>query len=249
MSAGSPAPAQGVTIVTGAERPGSIGAAVARHLARDGQPLLLTAAPSAPPDADGGASVRAAATTPEQVAVLSVDLAASDAASRVLQAARERGPVTALVGCAAVSDRDGLDGLTAAGLDAAWAVNARAHALLAANLVRELPAGARGRVVLFTSGQGVGAMPDELAYATSKGALEAFVQSFAPVAAARRTTVNAVDPGPVDSGWMQPADRAAATRPDGQVAGPDAVVPLVAFLLSDTADPVTGQIVRARGGV
>jgi 3-oxoacyl-[acyl-carrier protein] reductase len=193
--------------------------------------------------------VRAAASDPDTVEVRTVDLAGSEAAAALLDAARERGPVTALVGCAALSERDGLDALDAAGMDAAWAVNVRTHALLAAGLVRDLPTGTPGRVLLFTSGQGLAAMPDELAYATSKGALEAFVTSFAPIAATRRTTVNAIDPGPVDTGWMDASDRAAATRPDGRVAGPESVVPLAAFLLSDAADQVTGQIVRARGGL
>ena len=241
----------GVTIVTGADRPGSIGAAIGRALAAQGRSLLLTLAPDAPQDADAdaGASVRAAAPDPSRVTVLAQDLADADAAGRVLAAAREIGPVTALVGCAAVSERDGLDGLNAAGLDAAWAVNVRAHALLAAALVRATPDGAAGRIVLFTSGQGVGAMPEELAYATSKGALEAFVTSFAPAAAARGTTINAIDPGPVDTGWMGEGDRAAAVRPDGTVAGPASVVPLVTFLLSEAAHQVTGQVLRSRGGL
>jgi 3-oxoacyl-[acyl-carrier protein] reductase len=241
-------PGAGVTVVTGADRPGSIGAAIARRLAAEGRALLLTRAPDAPEDADGGAGVRAAAVDPSRVAVVAADLADAASVERVLAAAREAGPVTALVGCAAVSERDGLDGLSAEGLDAAWAVNARAHALLAAGLVRGLPAGTPGRIVLFTSGQGIGAMPDELAYATSKGALEAFVTSFAPAAAARGATINAIDPGPVDTGWMDDAARAAAIRPDGRVAGPEAALPLVTFLLSDAAHQVTGQVLRARGG-
>ena len=235
--------------MTGAERPRSIGAAIARRPAAGGRRLLLTAAPTPPSDADGGASVRAAAAEPESVEVRTIDLAGSDAATALLEAAREHGPVTALVGCAAISERDGLDALDAAKMDAAWRVNVRTHALLATGLVRGLPAGTAGRVLLFSSGQGLGAMPDELAYATSKGALEAFVTSFAPIAAARRATVNAIDPGPVDTGWMDDDDRAAATRADGRVAGPEAVVPLAIFLLSDAADQVTGQIVRARGGM
>ena len=45
-------------------------------------------------------------------------------------------------------------------------------------------------------------MPDELAYGATKGAMEAFTRSLAPAVAAKGITVNAVDPGPTDSGWI-----------------------------------------------
>ncbi len=54
----------------------------------------------------------------------------------------------------------------------------------------------------MTSGQGQGPMPGELAYAATKGAVEAFTTSVAPTLAARGITINAVNPGPTDTGWM-----------------------------------------------
>ena len=45
-------------------------------------------------------------------------------------------------------------------------------------------------------------MPDELAYVATKGAIEAFTKSVAPVAMEKGITVNAVDPGPTNTGWI-----------------------------------------------
>ena len=45
-------------------------------------------------------------------------------------------------------------------------------------------------------------MPDELAYAATKGAIEAFTKSVAPVAMEKGITVNAVDPGSTNTGWI-----------------------------------------------
>lgn len=48
-----------------------------------------------------------------------------------------------------------------------------------------------GSIINLTSGQSVGPMPDELAYAATKGAIEAFTKSVAPVAMEKGITVNA----------------------------------------------------------
>ena len=67
-------------------------------------------------------------------------------------------------------------------------------------------------MVLFTSGQHLGPMASELPYAISKGAVHQMTWSLADALAEREITVNAINPGPVDTGWASDADREAITQ-------------------------------------
>ena len=69
-------------------------------------------------------------------------------------------------------------------------------------------AGRPGRIVNLVSGQFLGPMPGELAYTASKGALEAFTRQLAAEVAHLGITVNAVGPGPNDTGWIDDDIRA-----------------------------------------
>ena len=117
-----------------------------------------------------------------------------------MDAVTERiGHPSVLVNNAAHSTRDGFEALDAATIDAHYAVNVRAPMLLSVLLAR---AGRPGRIVNLVSGQFLGPMPGELAYTASKGALEAFTRQLAAEVAHLGITVNAVGPGPNDTGWI-----------------------------------------------
>jgi len=122
--------------------------------------------------------------------------------------------------------------------------------LLAVEFARRFAAGEGGRIINITSGQGLGPMPDELAYAATKGAIEAFTRSLAPAVAAKGITVNAVDPGPTDSGWITPRlrDVLLPRFPMGRLGTPTDAARLVAWLASPDAGWVTGQVIHSRGG-
>ena len=113
-----------------------------------------------------------------------------------------------LVNNAAHSVNGGYAEMDAATLDAHYAVNVRAPVLLSCELARRHPHGEPGRIVCLTSGQSLGPMLGELPYATTKAALEMFVRQLAPEVMALGITVNAVNPGVTDTGWVTDAIRA-----------------------------------------
>jgi 3-oxoacyl-[acyl-carrier protein] reductase len=180
-----------------------------------------------------------------------MDLSLPDSARLLLDAAEERlGRPSILVNTAAYSSRDGFEVLDAETLDAHYAVNVRAMALLSVGFARRYPGGPGGRIINFSSGQSLGPMPGELAYIATKGAVEAFTRTLAAEVGHKGITVNAINPGPTDTGWMDEKSRREIMSkfPLGRIGQPEDAARLVAFLASDEAAWITGQIIHSEGG-
>ncbi|WP_336049617.1 SDR family oxidoreductase [Streptomyces sp. CA2R101] len=261
-----PLPLLGRTaLVTGASRRRGIGYAVARRLAAYGAGVFLHhhvphdarqpwGADPGGPDAVA-AGVREVAVPGAVVAQGPADLARPDAPARLLDTAAEAlgGRLDILVANHALSGSDGpLDALDAAMLDAHWAVNTRSVILLAQAYARrrppELPG---GRIVLMTSGQDLGdGLPDEIAYGLAKGALASATRSLASTFAELGVTVNTVNPGPVDTGYAVGAlrEQVAGRFPGGRWGAPDDPARLIAWLATDEAAWITGQVINSEGG-
>jgi 3-oxoacyl-[acyl-carrier protein] reductase len=224
-----------VALVTGASRPGGIGAAVVRRLAADGLRVVVHGWPPSEGEAD-----------------VVADLGEPDAPERVVEACLARhGRIDVVVANHARSSSVRLGGLTAAEVDATLAVNVRATLLLARVLAERRPGAERGgRLVLFTSGQYHGAMADELPYVASKAALHGLTKSLAIELAPRGITVNCVDPGPTDTGYADAARAEEVKRlaPRGRWGTPEEAARLVGWLVSEEADWVTGQVIASDGG-
>jgi 3-oxoacyl-[acyl-carrier protein] reductase len=176
---------------------------------------------------------------------------ADDSARRLLDGAEESlGRPSILVNVAAYSSRDGFEELDAETLDVHYAVNVRAMALLSVEFARRYPGGPGGRIINFSSGQTIGPMPEELAYAATKGAIEAFTRTLAAEVGHKGITVNAVNPGPTDTGWISEelAQELLPKFPSGRLGQPEDAARLVAFLASGEAAWITGQIINSEGG-
>ena len=248
-----------VAVVTGASRRGGIGAAICRALAGRGADVLFTHWRAYDREAgESGEDPKGPEVLLDELRSLGVraeefeaDLSLAETPERVLDAAAGRlGPPSILVNNAAHSTRDGYERLDAATLDAHYAVNVRATALLSVVFARGYEGGEGGRIVNLTSGQDNGPMPGELAYVASKGAISALTRTLAAEVGRKGITVNAVNPGPTDTGWMTEEIKAELLPrfPLGRIGLPEDAARLVAWLATDEAGWVTGQIINSDGG-
>jgi 3-oxoacyl-[acyl-carrier protein] reductase len=248
-----------VAIVTGCSRRQGIGFAVARRLLADGYRVLIGswAAHDAeqPWGADPGgveALLEELGGAGERLAHVEADLADPAAPATVIAHAIERfGAADVLVANHARSSSMSLADVTAEELDRSWAVNARAVILLVQAFAAKRGGDAADRrIVLFTSGQHLAPMAGELPYAVTKGAVHQMTRTLADALADDGTTVNAINPGPVDTGWPSDElrDELRDRFPRGRWGRPDDIAAVVAWLASAESGWITGQVIDAEGG-
>lgn len=199
-----------VAVVTGASRQAGIGYAVARDLLAAGASVLVHS--WSPHDAEQpwGADPAGEAGIVESLGGegrrlrhVAADFADPQAPELVIAMAMEAfGTMDVVVANHARSSTQSLAEVTTAELDLAWAVNARASVLLARAFAAahddERPG---GRIILFTSGQHLAPMSQEVPYAVSKGAIHQMTLTLSDALIDRGITVN---PGPVDIRWTDP---------------------------------------------
>ena len=262
-----------VAIVTGANH--GIGAATARMLSDCGASVLVTylrlegaGGPGLPeaysrnraPDADY--VIAAIRGTGGQATAVEADLADPDSPSRLFDTAEaEMGPVDILVNnasgwladtfTAATSDEFGrsLVRVSAETFERQFAVDARSAAALISEFAkRHIEREANwGRIIGLTSG-GPGGFPGEVSYGAAKAALENYTMSAASELAHLGITANIVYPPVTDTGWVtdEVRRRVAEDAQTIRIAEPQEVARVIAYLASDEARLVTGNVLRLR---
>jgi 3-oxoacyl-[acyl-carrier protein] reductase len=214
-----------LALVTGSARANSIAAGIVSRLVADGWQVVT----SDLEDAD-----------------YLFDLSTSNGPAALIEAVtRVEGPISALVLSHAHDVESGILDTTAESFDHHVAVNARASLLLIAAFARQVPQDG-GAVVALTSDATTGNLP----YGASKGALDRIVISAARELGPMRISANVLNPGPIDTGWMDEGIRKSLMpqHPAGRLGEPADIANVVAFLLSSEGRWISGQLLNADGG-
>jgi 3-oxoacyl-[acyl-carrier protein] reductase len=239
-----------VAVITGAGRRAGIGFATARRLVGSGAAVLVHAwtqygAPEDEPEAvlaelrDGGGRAE----------LVEADFADPDAPAAVIAAAHDMfGRCDILVVNHTRSGHVPLADVTADHLDDFLHENVRASLLLVKEFTARHDGREGGRVILMTSGQHIAPMTREVAYAVSKGALHQATKTLAEELIDRGITVNTVNPGPTDTGWGLAEIDPKRAMPLGRWGEPDDAARLIAWLCTDDARWITGQVIDSEGG-
>ena len=240
-----------VALVTGVTRRSGIGAAIAREFARTGAAVFVTFFRKYDQQQSWGVASREPESIIEELGAqgdgVELDLGEPQAAATLFDRALERfGHVDILVNNAAHWEPGGIDTVGAEQLDRHYSVNVRAAVLLCAEFVRRRAPGRQGRIINITSGQGNGPMPGAVAYAVTKAGLDALTLTLSAELAPGDATVNAIDPGPTDTGWISNDLRARLVEasPTRRIGTPQDVATVVRLLSEDAAAMITGRIIR-----
>jgi len=233
-----------VAVVTGAAR--GIGAQIARTLHRDGATLVLVDIPAA-------GDQLAAVANEVRATALQLDITGADAGQRIIDHAVQRhGRLDIVVHNAGVTRDKLLVNMDQARWNPVININIAAQlrineALLASEHFRQSP-----RIVSVASTSGIAGNRGQTNYAASKGGVMGMVRATAPLLAARGGTINAVAPGFIETEMTARipfAVREVARRLNSLQQGglPSDVAETIAFLASDAAGGINGEVLRVCG--
>jgi 2-hydroxycyclohexanecarboxyl-CoA dehydrogenase len=242
-----------VAVVTGAAS--GIGLGVARRLATDGHAVALL-------DRDGPAAEEAAAALSAEGFTASghqVDVADRDGLAQVFASVREsHGPVTILVTSAGIESFDPVLDITAEKWDRVLAVNLTGTFTCMQLAVADMIAEGWGRIVTISSSSAQSGAPNMAHYVASKGGVIGLTRAFARELAGQGITVNSIPPTIVDTPMARQAFSAGnvpgievlgSMVPVGRAGTPEDIAATCAFLCSDDASYITGQLIGVNGGM
>ncbi len=245
-------------LVTGGTR--GIGRAVVEHLVRSGAKVVLTSrsAEQAEQVADEIRSQAGADADGDCVKGLALDLSQPDSAEEIVtglaKESRADGGIPLLV-LNAGTTRDGLlMRMSREDWNSVVTTNLTGAFLVTKALLPGMIRARSGRIVAVSSVVGRMGNPGQSNYAASKAGLEGFIRSVAREVASRGITANTVAPGFIDTDMTRALPEAAVDKlvpliPLGRLGEVDDVAGAVAFLLSEAAAYITGEVLAVNGGM
>jgi 3-oxoacyl-[acyl-carrier protein] reductase len=238
-----------VAVVTGASR--GIGAAIAQRLAADGAKVVVNFSRSEAAANDVVAQIKSAGGNAIAAKADISDVA--EIAPLFDAAIKAFGRLDILVNNAAISDQRMLDQIDAAHYADHFDLNVRGLLFATAAAAKLMTTG--GRIINITSGIVRARVPGSSVYAASKAAVEALTRCHSAELGPRGITVNSVAPGVTDTEMLQHAmpqnvvKSLIAQTALGRLGKPQDIADVVAFIASDDARWITGEIIPVNGGL
>jgi NAD(P)-dependent dehydrogenase (short-subunit alcohol dehydrogenase family) len=242
-----------VAVVTGAAS--GIGLGVARQLAAAGHAVALL-------DLDGDRTRHAATDLSTQgfrAAPFEVDVSDRDALGEAFGAVREElGPITILVTSAGIEAFDSVLDITPEKWDRIISVNLTGTFTCMQMAVPDMITAKWGRIVTISSSSAQSGAPNMAHYVASKGGVIGLTKAFARELASHGITVNTIPPTIVDTPMARHAEAAGDVPsiemmgkmvPLGRAGTPDDIAATCAFLCSEQAGYITGQLIGVNGGM
>jgi 3-oxoacyl-[acyl-carrier protein] reductase len=239
-------------LVTGASR--GIGAAIAVSLARAGYPVIVQYRSNDDAARAVKATIEAEGGTAELSRFDVADAEESAAAMAALMASGAR--IGVLVNNAGVTADTPFPAMTLAQWQSVTRTTLDGFYNVTQPLVMPMVRARWGRIVNIASVSGVIGNRGQVNYSAAKAGLIGATKALAQEMAKRNVTVNAVAPGPIETDMFQgalaqgtPLDKVLEHIPMRRIGKPDDVAAIVAFLCSDAAGYITGQVVGVNGGM
>ncbi|TYS13789.1 SDR family oxidoreductase [Rossellomorea vietnamensis] len=246
-------------IITGASRSKGIGAAICRSLAEAGADIFFTHWSPFDEEAGNGEEPHFPESFKKELQSLGVraahmqaDLSKEETPKLIIDKAEEiLGTPSILINNATYEFHADFRTLNREILDKHYKVNNSGTILLSVEFAKRFeaafPESKDGRIIHIVS---KGPDPNNLAYIATKGMLIGITEPLSVALAPVGITVNAIDPGPTDSGWMNEEikNQLLPLFPAGRLGVPDDAAKLIRFLVSSDGGWITGQTIKSEGG-